>query len=328
MSISMKKLMRRLCVFAVTAFVGIVSAGAQSSVPAGDLVVPIPAVPEEMSRLDERCNYIVDNFWKNAAFKSAFSSLDKMDATVGQFLAFTPYADATVVHQALETLITGVEKADAKNLIKLARMAEKWTGSDTAEYASEELFYPFVKAVATSKKVKDPEKARYQALYRQLNNSRQGARVADFSFTCPDGSTGKLSDVTSPSVLLVFYEPDCIDCRLAKARLSSDYVLPALVKSGVLSVIAIYPGEADEDWQADALTMPDGWIVGAAPDIDLDFTINHQPEIYFLDRDRNVAAKGIQVDNAIAAFRSLIQTQSASDARAADNNSSTSEEVK
>ena len=221
----MKKIMRRLCVVAVTAFVGIVSAGAQSSVPAGDLVVPIPAVPEEMSRLDERCNYIVDNFWKNAAFKSAFSSLDKMDATV--------------VHQALETLITGVEKADAKNLIKLARMAEKWTGSDTAEYASEELFFPFVKAVATSKKVKDPEKARYQALYRQLNNSRQGARVADFSFTCPDGSTGKLSDVTSPSVLLVFYEPDCIDCRLAKARLSSDYVLPALVKSGVLSVIAI-----------------------------------------------------------------------------------------
>ena len=323
MIISLKNFVRRLCVVTVAAFIAIVSAGAQSSVPTSDLVVPIPTVPDELTRLDERCNYLVDNFWKHASFKSAFSSLDKMDATFGQFLAFTPYADAAVVHQALETLITGVEKADAKNLIKLARMAEKWTGSDTAEYASEELFYPFVKAVATSKKVKDPEKARYQALYRQLNNSRLGATVADFSFTCPDGSIGKLSDLTTPSILLIFYEPDCIDCRMAKARLSSDYVLPALVNADALKVVMIYPGEADEDWKADALTMPEGWVVGAAPDIDLDFTIKHQPEIYFLDRDRPVAAKGIQVVNAITAFRSLIEDLSASAGQPADGTSST-----
>ncbi len=323
MIISLKNFVCRLCVVTVATFLGIMSVGAQTPAASSDLVVPIPTVPEELTRLDERCNYLVENFWKHASLKSAFSSLDKMDATFGQFLAFTPYADAKVVHGAIEELITGVEKTDAKNLIKLARMAEKWTGSDTSEYASEELFYPFVKAVSTSKKVKDPEKARFQALYRKLNNSRLGAQVADFSFTCPDGSIGKLSDLTTPSVLLIFYEPDCIDCRLAKARLSSDYVLPALVKGGALSVVAIYPGEADEDWKTDADSMPDGWIVGAAPDIDLDFTITQQPEIYFLDSDRNVAAKNIQVDNAIAAFRSLIESQMSGNGQRGNDNSST-----
>lgn len=308
MKISLKKLLAAFAVCAVT-MVG----QAQSSVPTTELIVPIPTVPENLTRLDERCNFLVDNFWNNANLKSAFSSLSKMDATFGQFLAFTPYADANIVHGAIDRLITGVEKADSKNLIKLALIAEKWTGNDTAEYASEELFFPFVESVATSRKVKDPEKARFQAIYRKLKNSRMGAVPADFSFTCPDGSTGRLSDLKGQTVLLLFYEPDCIDCRLAKAQLASDYVLPALIESGAISVVAIYPGDADEDWKNNAMTMPDGWVVGAAPDIDLDFTINHQPEIYFLGQDRSVMAKGIKAENAIAAFRSLISTRKMSD---------------
>lgn len=326
MHISLSHRLRRLALtLAVTASVAL-GAAAQSSTPTTDLIVPIPTVPENITLLNERCNYIIDNFWSHANLKSAFSAMDKMDATFGQFLAFTPYADASVVHGALDRLIEGVTKADSKNLIKLARMAEKWTGSDTAEYASEELFFPFVKAVATSKKVKDPEKARFQALYRQLSNSMVGTTPADFAFTCPDGTTGHLSDVKGKSILLYFYDPDCTDCRLARARLGADYVLPALVSNGLVSILAIYPGEADADWEADVASMPDGWIIGAAPEIDLDFTINHQPEIYYLDENRQILAKGVTVDNAIEAFRSLV-TLSPSKAEPAADKTGEKEEV-
>lgn len=304
----------------VTSFAG---AHAQSA-GSDDLVVPVPTVPENLTRLDERCNFLVEKFWEHANLKSAFSSLDKMDATFGRFLAFTPYADAEVVHKAIDNLIAGVAKADARNLIKLARMADKWCGTDTAEYASEELYYPFVKAVATNKKVKDPEKARYRAIYQQLDNSRLGATVANFTFTKPDGTTATLDDIPAESILLLFYDPDCTDCRLAKARLASDFVLPTLIRRGDIAVLAIYPSEADDEWRDNASSMPEEWIIGAAPDIDQNFTITHRPEIYYLDKNHTVLAKGIAVDNAIAAFHSLlINSVGTSDPETTDENANT-----
>lgn len=287
---------------ALVALMSPVKVGAQ----ANNLLVEIPKAPEYITRLDERCNYIVDNFWKRANLKSAFSSLERMDETFHQFLAFTPYATADTVHLAISNLIKGVEKADGKNLLPLADIAAKYCYGDTAEYQSDELFFPFVEAVATSKKVKSPQKERYKALYRQLDNCRAGAEVKTLTFTCPDGSQGKLEDIRTPAVLLFFYEPDCIDCRLARARLAADYNLPILVNAGAIKVVAVYPGEPDDEWRADSESFPDGWVVGANPDIDADFIIEHNPEIYYIDSKRKVVARGIRVDNALATFQVIM----------------------
>jgi len=288
------------------AFFAVSSSGVKAQTPDENLIVEIPTPPENLIRLDQRCNYIVDNFWKRCNLKSAFSSLERLDYTFGQFLAFTPYASADTVHMTIDNLIRGVEKANGKNLLPLAKIAEKWCSGDTAEYQSDELFYPFVKAVANSKKVKDPEKERFKALYRKMTNSRTGATVTRLDFTCPDGSQGSIDDIKAPHVLIYFYEPDCIDCRLARARLAADYVLPALTEANLLKVVAIYPGEPDDEWRADSESMPDGWIVGANPEVDMDFIIEHSPEIYYLDTSRKVIARNISVDNALNAFRALV----------------------
>lgn len=271
------------------------------------MLVDMPKVPENIEGLAQRCNYILDNYWKRANLKSAFSSHDRMDATFRQFLTFTPYATADTVHMAIDNLIKGVEKADARNLVPLARMAEKYCGTDTAEFASEELLLPFVQAVADSRKVKSPEKARYQALARKLHNSRLGATVADFEFTCPDGTTGHLSDVDRELVLLYFYDPDCLDCRLVRTRLSQDIAVKAFISQGFLKVIAIYPGEADAAWQEDTESMPDTWVIGANPEIDLDFTLERSPQMYLLDKDRKVMSKGFTDGEALRYFNQFIQ---------------------
>lgn len=291
---------------AIAAVVAVNFPSAKAQKNDDNLIVEIPTPPEYLTRLDQRCNYIVDNFWKRCNLKSAFSSLERLDATFGQFLAFTPYATADTVHMTIDNLIRGVEKANGKNLLPLAKIAEKWCLGDTAEYQSDELLYPFVKAVATSKKVKSPEKERFKALYRKMTNSRTGATVTNLTFTCPDGSQGSIDDIKTPHVLLYFYEPDCIDCRLARARLSADFILPTLIEANLLKIVAIFPGEPDDEWRADSESMPDGWVVGANPEIDMDFIIEHSPEIYYLDTSRKVIARNVSVDNALNAFRALV----------------------
>lgn len=270
------------------------------------LLVTMPAPPDRLTRLDERCNYIVDNYWKTFNPKSSFSSLDRLDHTLGTFFTFTPYATADTVHQAIDYLIASVEKAGPNNLLTLAHYAEKWCGTDTSEYASEELYYPFVRAVALNKKVKGAERARYEHQFKQMEASRNGVVVPDFTFISPDGQRMHLADVTAPHVLLFFYEPDCIDCSLAKARLSADYVIQYMIRHNMLSIVALHPGVADGQWRESAASMPEGWIVGAMPDADDIFSIRHQPEIIYLDVDRRVQAKNVQVDNIIRAFRGML----------------------
>jgi len=104
-----------------------------------------------------------------------------------------------------------------------------------------------------------------------------------------------------------FYDPDCIDCRMAKARLAADYSIEKLIEANELAIMAIYPGEADAEWREDAKQLPETWIVGAYPEADRKFTMRVQPEIYYLDKERNVRTKDVAVDNILSAFKQVVK---------------------
>jgi hypothetical protein len=70
--------------------------------------------------------------------------------------------------------------------------------------------------------------------------------------------------------------------------------------------MAIYPGDADEDWREDAKSLPESWIVGANPEIDRKFTMRYQPEIYYLDAERTIRVKDVAVDNILNTFKQFI----------------------
>lgn len=291
-----------VCIVAITALAG-VRVQAQT-VP---LLVDVPVPPEQITRLDEKSNYIVNNFWKRLNFKGAFSSNDRMDATFGQFICVTPYATADTVYMAIDFLIKGVEKADAKNLLTLAKIAEKWCGTDSAEYASEELMLPFAQAVANSKKIKGPEKDHYAAMAKRLANSRVGVAPADFAFIVPDGTTAHFSEVSQPTVLIFFYDPNDFDSRLARTRIANDFVIKTLSQRELLKVVAIYPGNPDAEWQKDIDNMPANWIIGASPEVGQYFTMNRKPQMYYLDQDRTITDKDFSVDAILSYFGQFIK---------------------
>jgi len=286
------------------------SASPEDNTENTQLLVEIPVPPQSITRLDERCNYILDHFWDNFNYKSAFSSKKRFDATFGQYLAFTPYATADTVHMTINRMIAAVSKTKADNVLELCKIAEKWTHADTAEYQSDELYLPFVKAVVENKKIKGPEKARYQAQYQVLTSSMVGVQVPDFEFTCPDGSKSTMHSVSAPHILLMFVDPECSDCKLAKTRLDADYIVKSLVDADVLDIVAIYPGDpSDAAWLAEAPGMPEGWIVGASDDVDKYFDIDPMPRIFYLDANHVVKSKNVTVDGILAAFTNLLRIQ-------------------
>lgn len=285
---------------------------AQNATDADDgieLLVPVPTPPEHLTTLSQRCNYILDHYWDNFNFKTAMSARKRFDKTFGTFLDFTPYASADTVMMVIDRLTTGMAKAKPEYLIDLAETAAKWTQGDTAEYQSDQLYTPFVRAVVNNKKIKGPQKARYQAQLLILESSSLGSRVPDLAFTDTAGVATSLYTLSkAPHKLIVIFDPDCADCRLSKARLSADYIIESLIDNNIIDLVALYPGEPDDElWQTEQKTMPKNWIVGAAPDIDRYFNLDKMPAIYYLDKDFDVMAKNVQTNNILEAFRNLLQ---------------------
>lgn len=297
--------MKRLIqIFALTiAAACSLSMTAQTAPADPNLLVTMPSPPDRLTTLTQRCNYIVDNYWKTFNPKSSFSSQGRLNHTLGTFFGFVPYSTADTVFMSIDGLLKQVAKAKPQNLLDLARMAEGWTYSDTAEVRSDELYFPFVEAVALNKKVKGAEKARFVYQYKQLLGSRLGQLAPDFEMTLRDGSKKKFSEVTPRHIILLFYDPDCDECRAAKTRLDADFTISTLIRRKQAAVVAVYTGD-DPDWAAASADLPETWVVGKAPEAETLYTMMAQPEIYYILGDtREIQAKDLSATELIEAFR-------------------------
>ncbi len=283
------------------------SLGMQSRAQQTDTYFPYPVVPDELTSLSGRCNYLVDHFWERCNLKQSFSALDRLDKAFGDWISFMPYATTDTIFPAIDRFLTDVAKTGADNLSSIGKMAQKYIYCDSAEYYSEDLYLPFCRALANNKKLNKAERARYEAQLKILESSGLGQRVPNLTLTAPDGSKINLDDVVASRVVIFFNDPDCFDCTLAKARLSADYNLNTLVDNGLVKVVSIYPGDPDEQWRTEAAKYPANWVVGALPNADEYFVLDDMPVILYLDARHKVLGKNVNLDNLFLALRQINQ---------------------
>lgn len=264
-----------------------------------------PEAPESLPTMEEKCNYVIEHFWDRCNINQAFSTRSKLQQAFNDFIQIVPYANAQVVHQSVDKLIDRVKK-NGSQLLTLAEMAEGIMYSDTAHIVCDEVYYPFAKAVADSKKIKPADKARFVSHARILGGSQVNMVAPDFTYTAPDGSKHKFSEIPAGYVILFFNDPDCSDCAMARVRLSADYNISQFIKRGQLQFVSIYPGNpADEEWKIVAERLPKDWIVGACEDIDQIYDMRSKPTIYYLNTGHKILSKTMTADQLIAAFRDI-----------------------
>ena len=271
---------------------------------ADDILFKYPQVPENLPTLSQRANYLVEHFWDQCNLKSAFSARDKLASAFHDYVTYMQFASIDTVNMSINKLIKEVQKTP-KNMLTLAQIAEETLYGDSAQFWSDELYLPFATAVTKTKKLSKAEKARYVHQVTILTNSMVGATAPSFNFVSPTGEMMVFDSISAPAIILFFNDPDCTDCRLAKARLSTDLNLNKLIDHGVIKIVSIHPGEADEQWKAEAANYPQNWIVGACEDIPDLFDMRTTPMIYQLDDKHKIIAKHLNVSGIIGALSNL-----------------------
>lgn len=296
----MPKKMRKLF------FILLIVISSAAHIKSQDTYFPYPTPPEDMTVLQERTNYMIYHFWDRCNWKSAFSSVEKFKGAFDDYLSFMfiPGASVDTINLSIDNLIKNIQKTP-KNLLKLGELAENALYGDSAAYWSDELYLPFAKAIATNKKISNAEKARYKLHTQILSHCQEGMIVPSFTFETREGNEVAIDTITAPTIILVFSDPDCDDCALARVRLSANIKANQLINSGYLKVISIYPGEADEDWRQKVSNYPDNWLVGAYPNADLYYDLRLSPAIYMLNSQRRIIKKNLRIEHLINAFSVL-----------------------
>ncbi len=263
-----------------------------------------PQAPENLTNLTQRANYVVEHFWDKCNLNSAFSSRAKMTQAFKDYITYMQFASKDTTILSINTLVSEVQKKP-KNMLTLAQIAEETLYGDSAIFWSDELYLHFVNAVINTKKLSKAEKARYKHQEVVLNNSMVGSIVPNFKFSTPDGNEMQFDSIHAPAIILFFNDIECTDCRLAKVRLATDINLNKLIDRGVIKIVSIHPGEANEGWITEANNYPKNWIVGACENIYDMFDMRITPTIYQLDDKHKIVAKNISVDGILNVVGSI-----------------------
>jgi thiol-disulfide isomerase/thioredoxin len=125
----------------------------------------------------------------------------------------------------------------------------------------------------------------------------EGDLAPDFSFTLPDGTTRRLSDLRGKPVLLNFWATWCQPCIEEMPTLQQAYT----TAGGKLQILAVNRNELPEAIasfvpKVGGLTFP--LIANSTGDIGDGYSITSLPESYFINSDGTIAARHIGALNA------------------------------
>ena len=180
----------------------------------------------------------------------------------------------------------------------------------------ERLFEFFIDGRMRGSMFSEVSKARAGYIKEILNRNKPGSIAADFCVIMRDGNESSLHKMISSienddkedwkknevvtdccptaqsNVLLMFYDPDCDDCREAKAQLLTN------PEFSNLKVIAIYSGEDVSLYESTLPEMPRNWLVGRAIESVEEaglYDFMTMPTLYLLDFNGRVVLRNAKL---------------------------------
>ena len=100
---------------------------------------------------------------------------------------------------------------------------------------------------------------------------------------------------TGRLTILIFFDPDCSNCRQALFGLKHSSLVNQLIEEQVLQVMTVNAGFEEELWRAMLGDMPETWVKTTTTVEMLDgkcYDLSSMPALYLLDADRKIMAKG------------------------------------
>lgn len=256
-----------------------------------------PVAPEEMESLEERCNYMVKNFWDKFDFKSK-DPVDQyaLNEAFGIYASTMRYANKKDVDQSIEKLI-GKLSGNPGLQLQFTKAAEENLYGPRAEFWIDDLYLKFLDALIKNKKIKDDRKTKYINQANALLTSKEGVTAPVFDFTDKKGETKNYFPMSTPT-LLIFGDPSDTDWKIARLKMESNLKFRDAVDKGKINVLYILPDES-ANWQSNVSAYNNHWTIGQSPSVRNSYDTRLNPSIYIIGTDGKIIKKFPQLEEAM-----------------------------
>ncbi|MDE6650311.1 MAG: DUF5106 domain-containing protein [Muribaculaceae bacterium] len=263
-----------------------------------------PMAPEELSSFTDKCDWLAENFWNNLNLKKQ-DAVDqaKLNHAFNVYATTIQYATKDKVTSSVDKLMKSLQK-NPMLLYQMTKAAEETIYGPRAEFWIDELYVRILKSALMNKKFPKSKRARYELQLKQLEHSMAGETPNNFEFTRSNGEPARYFPMSTPTII-IFGDPDCGDCRMAKLRMQANVAFNKAVTDGKINVLFIIP-DPEEGWETKTADFPAHWTVGASDSVSDLYDIRDIPEVYVIGSDGKIAAKHVTTMQALDRALSLI----------------------
>ena len=262
------------------------------------LELPLPDVPESLDS-DKIAGYLLTHFWDSLDFTDTLRTYNRdfMEQNFANFAHLLIVSNDSIARKEGAKVLMKKALVDPKAYKIVSEIAYHYLYDPNSPMLHEESFIPFLEIFSESEILDEDERDKNRYLLEGALKNRPGMRAADFPYVTREGKVSSLYKTSvKGNLLVIFYEPDCENCKKIIKEISDNQILSEMINQGALTLLAIYSGDNKKLWDETAPQLPKEWIVGYNADTiedNDDYILLASPTIYLLDEKKTVIVKDL-----------------------------------
>lgn len=268
-------------------FAGSFGVHAQSGLSSVEPLFEYPKVPDQLTKVNMRSNYMVLHLWDECPLdKEDTTNVESFRETFSDFVSFFVLADYDEVEKGVKKFVDKVAK-NKTNLNSVLGFVDTEIFAPQSRHWSDDVYTIFAKALLDNRKVDKNVKAMLETNLQMLANSKLDTQLGNLTFVKPRDGKATLYDLTSEYVF-VFFNDGSVDDSIYKLRLNTDVATNTLIKNGNISIVSVYSGTTPD---AELEGEPENWYVAKLDNMQQTYDMRVKPTLYILSKDKKILAK-------------------------------------
>lgn len=250
----------------------------------------LPKIPLTLCSSQEKAEYLGEHFWDCCDLSDSTLFMNPrlmLDYIYVLYRIPFPNAERGIVH----LLNKAVKYPTSFEWIVF--LFDRYLYDPFSPIHNENLYIPVLQYIVSSQTFDDLYKSRYKYQLEMALKNREGSMAVNFDYVLADGKQCSMYDLKADYILIYFNNPDCSECLDVKKKMTDSNILNLLIKKGLMTVLAIYPGEDIVLWKC--VEYPFDWLNGYDKGGKLYarklYSMKRMPSIYLLDKNKTVLLK-------------------------------------
>ena len=268
-------------------------------------------VPAQLQTPAERAEWLALHYWDQFDFTDTTDIRSTLffEQALSDYLYILQQASPVRQAEGLKALLWKAETGYQPNgtnaspqpslqkafLNRLDELLEAYLAFSYSPMQDNEMYIAVLEYITQSDSWSEEEKIRPSILLELCLKNRKGTPATDFDYVVADGTKSHLYALSSPYVILFFYDPECTHCRQEIEQMQHSKALNKALEKHQLQLLTIYPYADTTAWRTTLANLPTAWINSYNPEStilsDELYELKITPALYLLDSQKKVLVR-------------------------------------